>query len=82
MLMGDFNKVMGVNPEGMTVLLAQHTLELFDMMSSRHTTQSPVTYSRGRRCLDYGLATPAVIQAIYRCGYEPFQSRHPSDYRA
>ena len=80
MLMGDFNEVMGDDPEGITQLA--HKLELFDMMSSRHTNQPPVTYSRGRRCLDYGLATPAVIQAISRCGYETFHSRHPSDHRA
>ena len=80
MLLGDFNEVMGDDPDGMTFIA--HKLELFDMMSSRHPYQPPVTYSRGRRCLDYGLATPLVIQAITRCGYEPFHFRHPSDHRA
>ena len=80
MLMGDFNEVMGDDPEGMTAIAQK--LELFDVMGSRHTCQPPVTYSRGRRCLDYGLATPAIIQAITRCGYEQFHSRQPSDHRA
>ena len=79
-LLGDFNEVMGDDPEGMTAVA--HKLELFDMMSSRHSQTPPVTYSRGRRCLDYGLATILVIQAITRCGYEAFHSRHPSDHRA
>ena len=81
MLLGDFNEVMGDDPDGMTASLA-HQLELYDMMSSRHSNAHPVTYSRGRRCLDYGLATPRVIQAITRCGYEAFHVRFPSDHRA
>ena len=80
MLLGDFNEVMGEDPDGMTSLA--HQLELYDMMSSRHSSPPPVTYSRGRRCLDYGLATPLVIQAITRCGYEAFHIRYPSDHRA
>ena len=80
MLIGDFNEVMGDDPDGMTSIV--HKLGLFDMMSSRHSHQPPVTYSRGRRCLDYGLATPLVIQAITRCGYEAFHFRYPSDHRA
>ena len=79
-LLGDFNEVMGDDPGGMTAVA--HKLELFDMMSSRHSQTPPVTYSRGRRCLDYGLATPLVLQVITRCGYEAFHSRHPSDHRA
>jgi exonuclease III len=60
MLLGDFNEVMGDDPEGMTAIAQK--LELFDVMSSRHADNPPVTYSRGRRCLDFGLATPAIIQ--------------------
>jgi hypothetical protein len=80
MVMGDFNEVMGDDPDGITALA--HKMELFDMMSSRHANQPPVTYSRGRRCLDFGLATSHVIQSITRCGYEAFHSCHPSDHRA
>ena len=81
MLIGDFNEVvMGEDPKGMTGLA--HKLELYNMMSSRHSHPPPVTYSRGRRCLDYGLATPWVIKAIRRCGYEASHARYPSDHRA
>jgi hypothetical protein len=75
MLLGDFNEVVGEDPNGMTSLV--HNLVLHDMMSSRYSIQPPVTYSRGRRCLDYGLTTPLVIQAISRCGYEAFHVRYP-----
>ena len=46
MLMGDFNEVMGDDPEGMTAIAQK--LEMFDVMGSRHQCQPPVTYSRGR----------------------------------
>jgi hypothetical protein len=80
-LLGDFNEVLvGDDPEGMTAVA--HKLELFDIVSSRYSQTPPVTYSRGRRCLDYDLATPLVVQAITRCGYEAVHSRHPSDHQA
>ena len=48
-LTGDFNEVLGDDPEGLTSIA--HQFELFDIMSSRHPSPLPVTYSRGRRCL-------------------------------
>lgn len=51
-------------------------------MSARHNQPLPVTYSRGKRCLDYGFATAQVCAALQECGYESFGHRFPSDHRA
>jgi hypothetical protein len=52
-------------------------------MSSRHADlQPPATYARGRHCIDYGFATPRVIQSISQCGYEQFNARYSTDHRA
>jgi hypothetical protein len=53
-----------------------------DLMSARHHQELPTTYSRGRRCLDYGFATAQACAALTACGYESFGHRFPSDHRA
>ena len=53
------------------------------MMSARYGyLQPPATYARGRNCIDYGFASPHVVQAISLCGYEQFNSRYSTDHRA
>ena len=52
-------------------------------MHTRHGGRStPATYSRGRRCIDYGFATPHVCHCLRSCGFEAFGHRFPSDHRA
>ena len=52
------------------------------MMGARHRFPLPATYARGRRCLDYGFATPTICAALEACGYESFGHRFSSDHRA
>ena len=79
-LVGDLNEVPGEDAEGIISVL--QGLDLIDMMSARHNYALPVTYSRGRKCLDYGFATANVCAALASCGYESFGHRFPSDHRA
>lgn len=58
------------------------SLGLIDMMGARHNQDLPITYARGRRCLDYGFATENVCDALRACGYESFNHRFSFDHRA
>ena len=79
-VVGDFNEAIGEDVDGMVSLV--QGLGLIDMMGARHEYALPATYSRGRKCLDYGFATPGVCIALDACGYESFGHRFPSDHRA
>ena len=80
LLLGDFNEAFGSDVDGMTKLAA--TCGLLDLMSSRHSSSPPATYARGRKRLDYALATTHVAESLQSAGYEPFNSKFPSDHRA
>ncbi|KAI2493381.1 hypothetical protein MHU86_21163 [Fragilaria crotonensis] len=54
---------------------------LIDVMKHRHGGRLPATYARGQRCLDYALATPHVINAVEKAGYEAFNARYQTDHR-
>jgi hypothetical protein len=56
--------------------------ELINLMTRRHATLLPTTYARGHRCLDYAYGTELVANAVTKAGYEPFNSRLPTDHRA
>ena len=79
-LVGDFNEAIGEEVDGVISLV--QSLDLVDMMGARHNYALPTTYTRGRRCLDYGFAMPNVCTALDACGYESFGLRFPSDHRA
>lgn len=78
-LVGDFNEAIGEDSEGMLSVI--QGLGLVDLMGSRHNQSLPITYARGRRCIDYGFATANVCAALEKCGYEGFHHRLPSDHR-
>jgi exonuclease III len=80
LLVGDFNEVFGSELDGMSQIAAD--LRLVNLMQVRHHQLPPATYSRGKKCLDYGLATNHVAQALRSCGYEAFNERFPTDHRA
>ncbi|KAI2499205.1 hypothetical protein MHU86_15303 [Fragilaria crotonensis] len=80
LLVGDFNEVFGSELDGMSQIAAD--LRLVNLMQVRHHQSPPATYSRGKKCLDYGLATDHVAQALRSCGYEAFNERYPTDHRA
>jgi hypothetical protein len=78
-LTGDFNKLVGDNPKGMsTVLLAGC---LTDAHSNQHGTVDITTNARGTKRLDYVFVTPRLVDHILRSGYEPFHARIASDHR-
>ena len=78
-LVGDFNEVLGSELlDGMSQIAAE--FQLLNLMSTRHHCKPPPTYSRGRKCLDYGLATHNVANALIRCGYEAFNERFATGF--
>ena len=79
LLVGDFNEQFGVDPDGMEKLAA--SLQLMDLMASRHSSAHPATYARGTKRLDYALASSHVCDALRASGYEEFNSRIASDHR-
>ena len=80
-LVGDFNEEVGSESSSLLAILRE--LQMENMMSTRHRgKQFPATYSRGRRCIDYGFATPQVCHLLRQCGFEPFGHRFLSDHRA
>ena len=80
LLVGDFNEAFASELDGLSQIAAEFQLQ--NVMQTRHHTQPPSTYSRGRKCLDYGLATYRVADALLRCGYESFNERFATDHRA
>jgi hypothetical protein len=79
LLLGDFNEVLGSDPDGMSKLAI--TFGLMDLMASRHSSAPPATYARGSKRLDYALASPTICKALRASGYEEFNSRISSDHR-
>ena len=79
LLLGDFNEQFGVDPEG--IAKVADSLQLIDLMASRHSSSHPATYARGSKRLDYALASPKVCEALQAAGYEEFNSRIASDHR-
>ncbi len=80
LLLGDFNEPFGADVDGMVKLA--DTCGLQDLMRIRNSSTPPATYARGRTRLDYALATEHVAASLSQAGYEPFNSRFPSDHRA
>lgn len=80
LILGDFNEVFGVDPEGMIKLATQCGLK--DIFADRNSSQPPTTYARGRSRLDYALATDHVLKSISKAGYEAFNVKYHSDHRA
>ncbi|KAI2489539.1 hypothetical protein MHU86_25041 [Fragilaria crotonensis] len=80
LLVGDFNEELGSEIDGMSQIAAE--FQLLNLMRTRHSSKPPPTYARGRKCLDYGLATHHVASALIRCGYEAFNERFATDHRA
>jgi hypothetical protein len=51
-------------------------------MESRHSSRLPATYARGRKCIDYAIASPRILISLQANGYEPFNQRFHTDHRA
>ena len=79
LIVGDFNEVFGSEIDGIIKMAAD--LNLTNLMKVRHSGDLPATYSRGRQCLDYGLASGKFTNALIRCGYDAFHDRFTTDHR-
>jgi hypothetical protein len=51
-------------------------------MFSLHDSRKILTYARGKKWLDFALATPLAASTIIAGGYEPFTHRLASDHQA
>jgi exonuclease III len=80
LLTGDFNESIDEHYNGMSRIATE--FQLVDLMRSRSHLKAPATYARGRRRLDYGLATKKVAESLEAAGYEAFNERFPTDHRA
>jgi hypothetical protein len=80
LLTEDFNECIGLDPDGLTQFLIKYGL--INVMTRKHAIALLTTYARGFCCLDYAFATELVANAVERPGYEPFNSRFPTDHRS
>jgi hypothetical protein len=79
-VMGDFNKVLGSDPTGMSKLCRE--LVLLDEMKMRHdTSNEPATYACGTKQLDYILMSERCAVSIRKCGYDPLNHHLFSEHR-
>jgi endonuclease/exonuclease/phosphatase family metal-dependent hydrolase len=69
LLMGDFNEDFDDHHGGG---LRSVTGGLVDMMKVKIGHQRFFTYVTGQTTIDYALATPKVVAACTKAGYEPF----------
>ena len=79
LIVGDFNEVFGSEVDGISKMATDFNLT--HLMKTRHSMALPATYSRGRKCLDYGLATSRFTSALRRCGYDAFNDKFTTDHR-
>jgi exonuclease III len=79
-LLGDFNEALGDESNGISKICG--AIGMVDIMHSLHDSHQVATYARGRKRLDYALATPRTAKTITYGGYEPFNHRFVSDHRA
>jgi hypothetical protein len=79
-LTGDFNEALGDETDGISKLCS--SFNLVDLMFSLYESRQIPTYARGKKRLDYALATPFAASTIVTGGYEPFNHRLASDHRA
>jgi hypothetical protein len=78
-LTGDFNEALGDESDGISKLCS--SFNLVDLMFSLHESRQIPTYARGKKRLDYALATPFAASTVVMGGYKPFHHRLASDHR-
>ena len=78
--MGDFNEVIGEDPNEMAWVMKQG--KLTDAYCHKHGLSNETsTYARGNRRVDYILVSPRLVEYIRHTGAEPFNFRIFSDHR-
>ena len=79
MLAGDFNEVLGSDPDGMSKIM--HEAVLVDLMAIKLGTTDFNTHVSGTTRIDYVLVSPRLVASCTQAGYEPFQFRFKGDHR-
>jgi hypothetical protein len=77
LIVGDFNEPLGSEMDGIIRIAAE--FHLVSLMQVWHQQNLPSMHTRGKRCLDYGLGTGRVANALVSCGYESFNERFATD---
>jgi hypothetical protein len=81
LLMIDANEDIGRKPGGMGQII--YKAGLLDLISNKHDAENtPNTYARGSKRLDYLFGTEKVLEHCSTCGILPFGYGYPSDHRA
>ena len=79
-LMGDFNKVIGLKQDGMASVIS--TGHLTDVQAHLHGLDGEQsTYSRGPNRVDYLFVSERLLSHVVRQGCDPFHARILSDHR-
>jgi endonuclease/exonuclease/phosphatase family metal-dependent hydrolase len=78
-LTGDFNELVGDNPNQMAKVLQEGCLT--DVHGHQHGEVDINAYTQGHKHLDYVFVTPRLVNHILRSGYEAFHARIASDHR-
>jgi hypothetical protein len=76
--MGDFNKVLGANPDGMETVVQAGKLQ--DLLAARIGRTDFSTYIQGSTSIDFVLASPEVVTACTAAGYVPYKFRFSGDH--
>ena len=80
LLFGDFNEEITETDSGMATISTN--CSLVDVFASRLGTPNyPSTWQRGKKRIDYVLASPSLLPMIKAAGYEPYGYRLTSDHR-
>ena len=76
--MGDFNEVVGDDPEMMAKILSPGNLT--DVHAHKNGHVNIATYFQGRRRVDYCFASPRILDHVLLCGFEAFHARKMCDH--
>ena len=81
LLVLDANKEVGKKSQGITALVQE--CSLYDILATSHPDQqTPVTFDRGSKTINYTLGSQRCKEAIPRAGVIPFYHRIQADHRA
>ena len=78
-LTGDFNEDI---KNGKRINKFLQDVEMYNVMEARHSDDYPITYDRGKNCLDLiAISNTVPKKWILKCGYLPFYKGIMSDHR-
>ena len=82
LLMLDANEEIGTKSQGITALVQECSL-VYNILSIAHPdSQTPITFDRGSKTIDYILGSQICKEALLRAGGLPFYQRIQAEHRA